>query len=213
MQPGGSMDWERALLEDVASRRPQQARAPSGLDARHLLGDEAPVGLDLLAEPGAEPDAESDVGASWGGWAEETAARAAVARARTALGFDQRSGLQRVRLEVRLEVDRLGACRAVEQRTGWRAVVEGVESFPVATLLPARLPTPPEDRPAVVVEALAGCTPGPSYVDLGEGLAATALTFPAPLAQGQEVTTVHRVEVPSASSAVPKVPSAPRSMR
>ena len=201
MPPGGSMDWERALVEDVAPRTSRPARAMDGLDARHLLGEEALVGLDLLAGPDADPCA----GSRWGGRTMEPAVRGAVARARTALGFDQRNSLVRVRLEVRLEVDRRGACRVVEQRTTWRAVVDAVECFPVATLLSAlpAAPLPPGERPAVAVEALRGCTLGPSYVDLGEGLSATALTFPGPLALGQEATTAHRVRVPSPSHELP----------
>lgn len=115
---------------------------------------------------------------------------AAVQRAHLALGFDQGGELEERSVQLVLEVDEHGVQRSLTQRTVWRATRAGADSFPVFALLP----TPVGER--VVVEALEGCTTGPTYADLREGLFATSLLLPRRLAAGEEATTVHRIMLP-----------------
>ena len=116
---------------------------------------------------------------------------AAVQRAHLALGFDQGGGLEERRVSLVLEIDATGAQRTLTQRTVWRATGAGADSFPVFALLP----TPVGER--VLVEAVEGCTTGPTYADLREGLFATSLVLGRRLAAGEEATTVHRITLPS----------------
>ena len=115
---------------------------------------------------------------------------AAVQRARLALGFDQGGGLEERRVSLTLEVDEYGVQRSLTQRTVWRAKGAGAHSFPVFALVP----TPVNER--AVVEALEGCTTGPTYADLREGFFATSLLLERRLAVGEEAETVHRITLP-----------------
>lgn len=115
---------------------------------------------------------------------------AAVQRARLALGVDQGGGLEERRVSLVLEIDEHGVQRSLTQRTLWRATGAGAHNFPVYALLP----TPVGER--VVVEALEGCTSGPTYADLREGFFATSLLLDRRLSAGEEAETVHRITLP-----------------
>ncbi|MFC6695548.1 hypothetical protein ACFP83_06220 [Nocardioides daphniae] len=111
-------------------------------------------------------------------------------RARTALGFE-RSGLLTERaVEVELVIDEHGTERHITQCTEWVAQEDGVDTFPSVLAVP----TPVRGRSRI--EPLGGCRLGPSYVDLAEGVFATALVLPAPLMAGETATTVHRTHLP-----------------
>lgn len=120
---------------------------------------------------------------------------AAVQRARLALGFDQGGGLEERRVSLTLEVDEHGVQRSLTQRTVWRATGAGAHNFPVYALVP----TPVSER--AVVEAIEGCTTGPTYADLREGFFATSLLLERRLAVGEEAETVHRITLPAGGAA------------
>lgn len=120
----------------------------------------------------------------------QTLLSASEQRARTALGFQRSSLLTERTVEVEVEIDGLGRQRHVTQRTEWVAREDGVDAFPSVLVVP----TPVRGRSRV--EPVSGCRLGPSYVDLAEGVFATALVLAAPLRVGETVTTVHRTHLP-----------------
>lgn len=111
-------------------------------------------------------------------------------RARTALGFERSGVLTERTVEVELALDDHGTERHITQRTEWVAQEDGVDTFPAVLVVP----TPVRGRSRI--EPLHGCRLGPSYVDLAEGVFATALVLPAPLMAGETATTVHRTHLP-----------------
>lgn len=114
-----------------------------------------------------------------------------VQRARTALGFGRAvQQMVETRVELRLESDEARKEWWIVQRSRWSSPAGGVDCVPLVVVTP----TPVSGR--VRVEPIEGCRLGPSYVDLAEGVFATSLVLPAPLREGDTVTTLHRTHLP-----------------
>lgn len=112
---------------------------------------------------------------------------AAVNRARTALGIGPQPVLVAEDLHLVVDIDAEGIILGATQRTVWRALRPG----PARVALVERAPSEGEGRP--VVEAIEGCMAGRTYVDLREGLFATALELPGPVNPASTRVSQHRV--------------------
>lgn len=193
--PSGPTDLVAAhALEDLLALPPGQLTRWVDPDGTPRRPGQRPV--TGAARPVTRLGAGGDDAAGGGAYASPRAtgvdrAAASVQRARTALGFE-RSGLLTERtVDVVLSIDDSGVEQHVTQRTEWVAREDGVDSFPSVLVVP------PGVRERAHVEPLTACRLGPAYVDLVEGVFATALVLPHPLRAGESVTTVHRVHLPA----------------
>lgn len=111
-------------------------------------------------------------------------------RALTALGFDGPPALVPREVRVVLQLDDRGIQRSVTRRTTWQAERDGARAFPAVTALPAPVTARPTITPVL------GCSLGPEYTDLGDGVYGATLELDRALSAGETAVTELCTEFP-----------------